>query len=175
MGTLRPLRSSENKMFTFLMLVAIARSSVSTDAICTFAGDGNGEVTGEVHLFNAHEDSETEIHGAVFGLNPGLHGFHIHAEGDLGDNCKNALGHFNPAGVNHGAPGDEVRHIGDLGKIEVHKVKMSGADSVIGKAIVIHADMDDLGRGGDDGSITTGNAGARVACCVITEIQTTPS
>jgi len=146
---------------------------VAIDAICTFAGDGNGEVTGEVHLFNAHEDSETEIHGAVFGLNPGLHGFHIHAEGDLGDNCKNALGHFNPAGVNHGAPGDEVRHIGDLGnidvddegiadiKIEDHKVKMSGADSVIGKAIVIHADMDDLGRGGDDGSITTGNAGAR--------------
>merc|ERR1712126_602221 len=78
-------------------------------------------------------------------------------EGDLGDNCKNALGHFNPAGVNHGAPGDEVRHIGDLGnidvddegiadiKIEDHKVKMSGTDSVIGKAIVIHADMDDLG------------------------------
>merc|ERR1711922_88077 len=95
---LRPWRSSENKMFTFWMLVAIARSSVAIDAICTFAGDGNGEVTGEVHLFNAHEDSETEIHGAVFGLNPGLHGFHIHAEGDLGDNCKNALGHFNPAG-----------------------------------------------------------------------------
>jgi Cu-Zn family superoxide dismutase len=44
-------------------------------------------------------------------------------------------------------------------------VKMSGADSVIGKAIVIHADMDDLGRGGDDGSITTG----------ITEIHTTPT
>merc|ERR1712107_737768 len=53
------------------------------------------------------------------------------------------------------------RHVGDLGnidvddegiadiKIEDHKVKMSGADSVIGKAIVIHADMDDLGRGGD--------------------------
>merc|ERR1712156_774267 len=107
-ASLRPLRSSENKMFTFWMLVAIARSSVAIDAICTFAGDGNGEVTGEVHLFNAHEDSETEIHGAVFGLNPGLHGFHIHAEGDLGDNCKNALGHFNPAGVNHGATGDEV-------------------------------------------------------------------
>ena len=30
-------------------------------------------------------------------------------QGDLGDNCKNALGHFNPAGVNHGAPGDEVK------------------------------------------------------------------
>merc|ERR1712107_336549 len=128
--------------FTFWMLIAIARSSVAIDAICTFAGDGNGEVTGEVHLFNAHEDSETEIHGAVFGLNPGLHGFHIHAEGDLGD-----LGNIDV----------DDEGIADI-KIEDHKVKMSGADSVIGKAIVIHADMDDLGRGGDDGSITTGNA-----------------
>jgi len=31
----------------------------------------------------------------------------------------------------------------------------------------IHADEDDLGRGELPGSIITGNAGARIACCVI--------
>ena len=83
------------------------------------------------------------IHGAVFGLNPGLHGFHIHEKGDLSDNCAGAGGHYNPAGKNHGAPGAEDRHVGDLGnivssedavavvRIEDHLVKLSGETNVI--------------------------------------------
>ena len=41
-------------------------------------------------------------------LSPGLHGFHIHENGDLSEDCKGAGGHYNPAGMNHGAPGAEV-------------------------------------------------------------------
>lgn len=40
----------------------------------------------------------------------------------------------------------------------------SGEHSVIGRSIMIHADVDDLGKGGHDLSLTTGNAGARLAC-----------
>ena len=32
----------------------------------------------------------------IHGLTPGLHGFHIHEEGNLGRECRDALGHFNP-------------------------------------------------------------------------------
>jgi Cu/Zn superoxide dismutase len=39
--------------------------------------------------------------------------------------------------------------------------------SVIGRMVVVHADKDDLGRGGDVESTKTGNAGERVACAVI--------
>jgi len=65
-------------------------------------------------------------------------------------------------------------------------VKLAGDHSVMNRSIVVHAgklfitlrtrivcvtlDMDDLGLGGDDSSLSNGNAGARVGCCIITEI-----
>jgi Cu-Zn family superoxide dismutase len=39
--------------------------------------------------------------------------------------------------------------------------------SILGRTVVIHADPDDLGRGGHELSKTTGNAGGRLACGVI--------
>lgn len=35
---------------------------------------------------------------------------------------------------------------------------------MVGRSVMVHADEDDLGKGGHDLSPTTGNAGARVAC-----------
>ena len=46
-----------------------------------------------------------------------------------------------------------------------------GAYSVLGRSCVLHADEDDLGRGGHKLSKTTGNAGARIACGVIGTLQ----
>ncbi|KAA3670540.1 uncharacterized protein DEA37_0003065, partial [Paragonimus westermani] len=37
----------------------------------------------------------------------------------------------------------------------------------IGLALVIHTRTDDLGRGGDAGSLATGNSGPRLTCGVI--------
>jgi len=37
----------------------------------------------------------------------------------------------------------------------------------MGRALVVHADQDDLGRGGHDDSKTTGHAGNRIACCIV--------
>ena len=42
-----------------------------------------------------------------------------------------------------------------------------GEHTVIGRSCVCHADEDDLGLGGHELSLTTGNAGGRVACGVI--------
>ena len=43
------------------------------------------------------------VFGSVTGLNPGLHGFHVHAYGfpNITDDCLNAGPHFNPFKVNH--------------------------------------------------------------------------
>lgn len=47
------------------------------------------------------------------------------------------------------------------------QVLLSGPQSVVGRAIVVHEGEDDLGKGGSPLSSTTGNAGGRVACGVI--------
>ncbi|XP_070545186.1 uncharacterized protein [Ptychodera flava] len=108
-----------------------------------------------------------------------LHGFHVHEFGDLSGGCESTGGHYNPFNKHHGAPTDKERHVGDLGNVKIDsignvktvivddEVSLVGKHSVIGRAFVIHEGVDDLGLGGDEGSLTTGNAGARMACCVI--------
>ena len=97
----------------------------------------------------------------------------------MSEGCKTAGPHYNPHNWVHGGPTDEVRHVGDLGNIEAgvdgvgvyefddHLIHLYGEHSVIGRSFVVHAGIDDLGKGGHELSSTTGNAGGRLACGVI--------
>ncbi|CAB0037044.1 unnamed protein product [Trichogramma brassicae] len=79
----------------------------------------------------------------------------------------------------HGGPDDFSRHVGDLGNVLAdaqgvahinmvdRQIALLGNRSIVGRAFVVHALPDDLGRGGNEGSRTTGNAGDRLACGVI--------
>jgi Cu-Zn family superoxide dismutase len=132
----------------------------------------DGKVNGSI-TFTDRGD-HVEIVGVIMGLTPGEHGFHIH---EFGDCCSPegecAGGHFDPKGSAHGGPDDPQRHVGDLGNIKADgsgcamvsikdkMIRLSGEHSIIGRAVVVHADGDDLK------TQPSGNAGDRVACGVI--------
>lgn len=96
---------------------------------------------------------------------------HIHQYGDLSEGCTSTGGHYNPQGVDHPLhPGDFGNFLSRHGKIRrsvTSKATLYGGSSVLGRAVVIHEKEDDMGHGGDAGSLLHGNAGARLACCVI--------
>jgi Cu-Zn family superoxide dismutase len=144
-------------------------------AVAVLAGS---DVKGTI-FFSQEGDGPTTVTGSISGLKPGLHGFHVHALGDTTNGCMSTGPHFNPAGKEHGAPEDENRHAGDLGNVTVgedgvanfnitdSQIPLTGPHSIIGRAVVVHADPDDLGKGGHELSKSTGNAGGRVACGII--------
>ena len=96
---------------------------------------------------------------------------HIHQYGDLSYGCNSTGDHYNPKYVNHpNHPGDFGNFVAKDGKINTlfeSEATLFKGLSVIGRAVVIHEKKDDLGRGGDDGSLLHGNAGRRLACCII--------
>lgn len=146
-------------------------------AVCVLVGAT--DVKGTVCLEQQESDGPTKLTGEITGLAPGKHGFHVHEFGDNTNGCVSAGAHYNPHGKDHAGPDDKDRHVGDLGnvvadesgkaKVEItdKHISLTGPLSVIGRTVVIHADEDDLGKGGHELSLTTGNAGGRLACGVI--------
>lgn len=100
-----------------------------------------------------------------------IHAVHIHQYGDLSQGCDSTGGHYNPNQVPHpGHPGDFGNFVAYNGRINdavESGATLFGGPSVMGRAVVIHEKADDLGQGGDKGSLLHGNAGRRLGCCVI--------
>jgi Cu-Zn family superoxide dismutase len=143
-------------------------------AVCVLSPTkaGNTHVQGTI-TFTVKGD-EVEISGEITGLTPGEHGFHVHEFGDLSSADGMATGgHFNPGKHKHGGPHDTERHAGDLGNIKADDsgkatikitdkaIALHGANSIVGRALIVHAGKDDLKTD------PSGNAGGRIAQGVI--------
>ncbi|MGH8807080.1 MAG: superoxide dismutase family protein, partial [Noviherbaspirillum sp.] len=133
-------------------------------------------VNGSVSFVQQGE--QTMVDARIDGLTPGVHGFHVHEKGDCSaPDAMSAGGHFNPGSKPHGDPAHADHHAGDFGnlaadaagnaalKLTIPAKELTLASdaphSVVGRALVVHADPDDLR------TQPTGNSGKRVACGVV--------
>ncbi|KAK8761672.1 hypothetical protein V5799_027060 [Amblyomma americanum] len=170
-------RSGVVRWFSLLVLVCIvpAARTVERRAVCY----APGPVFMQLFFVQESIEHSVVITGDITGLQPGSHGFHVHAFGDLTNGCNSTGPHFNPMHKDHGSPEDRERHVGDLGNIKADAdgkarvyitdgmISLVGHHNIIGRAMVVHANPDDLGKGGTEDSKNTGSAGGRLACCVI--------
>lgn len=146
----------------------------------------------KVEMKNAKGDSVgvatiTEKKGAgveialdLKGLPAGEHALHFHMTPKCeGPDFTSAGGHFNPTGKEHGLKNPKGPHAGDMNNFTVAAAGTAkatitnanvtlgtGANSLFangGTALMVHAAADDMK------SDPAGNAGARIACGVITK------
>ena len=143
------------------------------DAVAVLTPTQGNNVQGTIYFIKLADGVRVE--GEVVGLKPGPHGFHIHEKGDCSaPDAMSAGPHYDPTHhMPHGAPTSVQRHMGDFGNIEANAagiakinivdrtITLDGPDSIVGHAVIVHADPDDLK------SQPAGKAGARIACGVI--------
>lgn len=139
-------------------------------------GADQPQVTGLV-LFRqlapgARLDAFFQLEGFPAEPNVSSRAIHVHQFGDLSQGCDSTGPHYNPLGVQH------PQHPGDFGNFAVRDgglwkyrpglgAALSGPHSILGRAVVVHEGEDDLGLGGNAASLANGNAGRRLACCVV--------
>jgi superoxide dismutase, Cu-Zn family len=189
------MRRSSGILVALAFLAAVVPAVAEADIESSSVGratvrDVSGAVLGTVRLDLVNR--KTVVSGRLTGLTPGFHGFHVHAVGvcDPRSTDPNGVvvpfltagGHLNLDGSGHG------RHTGDLPSL---RVSADGTASSVNEndalnaaalfdadrsAIIIHALPDNFANiptrysatGPDAATLTTGDAGGRVACGVIT-------
>lgn len=147
-----------------------AAAATGAQASATLESRSGSTVTGQATFTETQGGVLVEI--LVQHAPPGWHAVHVHEKGDCSaEDASSAGGHFNPETKSHGSPHAPEHHAGDLGNLWVdehgegrHVLLMpaltvaDGPSSVRGRALIVHASVDDL--------VTqpTGNAGGRIAC-----------
>jgi Cu-Zn family superoxide dismutase len=143
-----------------------------TKAVAQIYPNNTTTTTGTI-IFE-QQGNGVHVTGQIRNLTPGKHGFHIHEHGDA--SCSDGMctgDHFNPTHTHHGDLNSTERHVGDFGNVEadengvayvdfvVKGLHLNGPYSILGRAVIVHADKDDLV------SQPSGNSGKRIGCGVI--------
>lgn len=134
------------------------------------------QITGLVLFRQLGPGSRLEAYFSLEGFpaeqNASNRAIHVHEFGDLSQGCDSTGPHYNPMEVPHPQhPGDFGNFVVRNGQLWRHRVgltaSLAGPHAILGRSVVVHAGEDDLGKGGNQASLQNGNAGRRLACCVV--------
>lgn len=165
-------------LVSILVLLAACAHTKGPMAVAMLTPISGSHAHGTVH-FQELSDGSVDVTADLTSVPPGVHGLHVHEKGDCSGNGMAAGDDFNPMNMPHGSPQDESHHAGDLGNVtagekgEIHVdvplntfsiTVHSSTTSVLGRAVVLHANPDDLVTQPD------GNSGARIACGIVQEM-----
>lgn len=165
-----------------IILTSVAIGFANTQHRVAVAHLESENVTGTVLFQETEEGLRVTVNLTGLDWKEGDYGFHVHELGDT-STCLATGAHFNPDDTSHGGRDREhsERHVGDLGNVHfagaenvvssfqfVDKaIALRGKNNILGRGLVLHEREDDLGLTDHPDSLSTGNAGARVACAVI--------
>lgn len=153
-----------------------ADAAAATTALVALMPARDSKVSGTLTL--TQDAGGVVVSGSVAGLTAGaMHGFHVHEKGDCSAPDFSSAGeHLNPTGAMHGEPGAAAgHHLGDMMNLQADDtgaaqvqltingatLRDGGAQDLIGKGVVVHAQPDDYT------TQPSGNSGGRIACGAI--------
>ena len=166
------------------ILVAVAGQAKAQNAPTATAQlqDNEGNSAGTATFVETPQGVQITVK-LTGGVEPGVHGLHIHETGDLSSSDFESAGdHFNPTDAEHGFDNPNGPHAGDLENITVNedgtatyqttndRITLSeGSNSILdedGSALVVHEMTDDYSTN-DDPQSGPGMSGDRAVAGVV--------
>src|SRR5262245_45599451 len=153
-GRREPMRATLVAMLVVCVGCTVGEVTNEKHASAMLIAKSGSTVTGTANF--VQNGATVNLTLSVNGASAGMHAVHLHAVGDCSAaDATSAMGHWSPDMMAHGLPSAATHHLGDCGNFEVAadgtgtlritspwSIGTQGMDDIVGKAIIVHANVD---------------------------------